>query len=328
MCYVMKKVKHGGGHIMMFLYIKILDDDLLGFLKDLKIKKKDIYFQQDNDPKHTSGHAQDFFNAQSLDVLSWPPNSPDINIIKHVWDYLNCRVCIRRPLHSNKKELWEVLQKKWANIEDELGPDHAKIMQNSLIRNLVNVNEDYKQLLINIAHQTSLLKQMLWQLHNAMEAFTASLVQLPPLNDALHIFPPEVWEIITQYACIDSGRTGHSLSLVSHSMYRSTCRFRYWSLDITQSSQLFYALSLLHNNPDNLGEIQHLFLAVTDFFMCGGLEHEEESDEDKDYAPSDNKSDQDSKGSMDTSKSDGMDVDEYPHPLLEDNLVEQQPCRH
>ncbi|KAF8642965.1 hypothetical protein AX16_009295 [Volvariella volvacea WC 439] len=121
MRYVTKKVKHGGGHVMVwgcitssglgrlvriegnmnrFLYVEILDDDLLGSLKDLKIKKKDIYFQQDNDPKHTSGHAQDFFNAQGLDVLSWPPNSPDMNIIEHVWDYLDRRVRTRRPLQA------------------------------------------------------------------------------------------------------------------------------------------------------------------------------------------------------------------------------------
>ena len=32
---------------------KFLKDDVLGTLKDLGIKKKDVYFQQDNDPKHT-----------------------------------------------------------------------------------------------------------------------------------------------------------------------------------------------------------------------------------------------------------------------------------
>ena len=60
-----RKVKHGGGNVMIWgyitakglgqlchiqgnmdikLYISILDDDVFSTLKDLKINKKDIYF--------------------------------------------------------------------------------------------------------------------------------------------------------------------------------------------------------------------------------------------------------------------------------------------
>jgi hypothetical protein len=36
------------------LYCAILKDELLGFIKYFKKKRKDILFQQDNDPKHMS----------------------------------------------------------------------------------------------------------------------------------------------------------------------------------------------------------------------------------------------------------------------------------
>lgn len=77
------------GNMDAVLYVGILDDEFLGTLRNLKINKKDIYFQKDNDLKHTSGRATDWFWSKKVDKLDWPPNSPDMNIIKNVWDYLD-----------------------------------------------------------------------------------------------------------------------------------------------------------------------------------------------------------------------------------------------
>ena len=95
-------MKHGGGNVMVWgcvtamglgriikidgnmdglLYTKILNDDVLGTLMDLGIKKKDVYLQQDNDPKHTFRVAWEWFKKNKLDVLDWAPSSPDMNII-------------------------------------------------------------------------------------------------------------------------------------------------------------------------------------------------------------------------------------------------------
>src|SRR6266403_153828 len=73
-------------------YVKILDDNLLGTLKDQKLKKTGKYgiiFQQDNDPKHTSHVASNWFEEKRIKKLSWPPSSPDMNIIEHVWHQLD-----------------------------------------------------------------------------------------------------------------------------------------------------------------------------------------------------------------------------------------------
>jgi hypothetical protein len=45
------------GNMDGLLYTGILKDDILGSLKDLGIKKKDVYSPQDNNPKHISGVA-------------------------------------------------------------------------------------------------------------------------------------------------------------------------------------------------------------------------------------------------------------------------------
>lgn len=47
-------------------------------------------FQQDNtlpQSKNGSGVLEEYNN--DLDVLTWPPDSPDYNQIQHLWDVLN-----------------------------------------------------------------------------------------------------------------------------------------------------------------------------------------------------------------------------------------------
>ncbi len=137
--YVQKVIKHGGGNVMVWgcittkglgwivriegimdmkLYVEILNDDLLGTLKDLEINKKDVYFQQDNNPKHTSCLTQDWFKQKKLDKLDWPASSPDMNIIKNLWEYLEWRVCTQSPLPRNSEEMWVALQEEWKSIEE------------------------------------------------------------------------------------------------------------------------------------------------------------------------------------------------------------------
>ena len=42
------------------------------------------WFQQDNDPKHSSRLVQGWLNQKGIDRLEWPPYSPDLNPIEHL----------------------------------------------------------------------------------------------------------------------------------------------------------------------------------------------------------------------------------------------------
>ena len=100
-------------------YVKILNKEYLGTLKDHKLRqtgKNGVIFQQDNDSKHLSKVAEEWFRAKNIKCLPWPPSSPDMNIIKHVWDQLDALVHARNPLPHNKEKLWVALQEEWANF--------------------------------------------------------------------------------------------------------------------------------------------------------------------------------------------------------------------
>ena len=44
-----------------------------------------IKFMQDNAPIHTVKKITKWFKDQGIPLINWPPYSPDLNPIKHVW---------------------------------------------------------------------------------------------------------------------------------------------------------------------------------------------------------------------------------------------------
>ena len=75
-------------------------------------------FQHDNDPKHTSAHVKDFFILNQIAVLVWPSQSPDLNPIEHLWDYVKRKV--REDRISSIQMLKEKLVAIWNEIPSEL----------------------------------------------------------------------------------------------------------------------------------------------------------------------------------------------------------------
>lgn len=58
------------------------------------------------------------FITGTLIRVVWPPQSPDLNPIEQVWDYLKTK--LSRHEKSSKEAMWNNLQKTWAKIPIEI----------------------------------------------------------------------------------------------------------------------------------------------------------------------------------------------------------------
>ncbi|KAL7281335.1 hypothetical protein ACG7TL_004644 [Trametes sanguinea] len=67
------------------MYHHILEEPLLGTLRDRGLDPKTIIFQHDNDLKHKACLVQEWLKSQNILILPWPSSSPDFNIIENIW---------------------------------------------------------------------------------------------------------------------------------------------------------------------------------------------------------------------------------------------------
>ncbi|XDV28874.1 hypothetical protein PO909_032071 [Leuciscus waleckii] len=94
-------------------YRDILDENLLQSALDLRLGRR-FTFQQDNDPKHTAKIMKEWLHNNSVTVLEWPSQSPDLNPIEHLWRDL--KMAVHQRLPSNLTELERICKEEWQRI--------------------------------------------------------------------------------------------------------------------------------------------------------------------------------------------------------------------
>lgn len=131
-----KTVKFGGGSVMVFgmmsaqgtgdlvrlntrvngtIYKNVLKDHVIPILRNSECEKP--IFMQDNAPCHKAKHVMEFLKEQNVDVLDWPPQSPDLNPIENLWYTLGKKVSARNP--TDTEDLWKKLKEEWSKISRE-----------------------------------------------------------------------------------------------------------------------------------------------------------------------------------------------------------------
>ncbi len=92
-------------------YRDILDENLLQSAQDLRLGRR-FTFQQDNDPKHTAKITKEWLHNNSVTVLEWPSQSPDLNPVEHLWRDL--KMAVHQRLPSNLTELERICKEECA----------------------------------------------------------------------------------------------------------------------------------------------------------------------------------------------------------------------
>lgn len=102
-------------------YIEVLDAQVA------QHHREDLIFMQDNAPIHTARKVREWFREQGVRTTDWPPYSPDLNPIEHLWWELKKKVFEDYPeLQTGGKgegdiqALEEACKEAWDNLPQKL----------------------------------------------------------------------------------------------------------------------------------------------------------------------------------------------------------------
>ena len=70
-------------------------------------------FQQDNARPRTARTTMNFFTNSHVNLLPWPPRSPDLSPIEHVWDMMGVRISQLTPPPKTLASLQDAVQAAW-----------------------------------------------------------------------------------------------------------------------------------------------------------------------------------------------------------------------
>ena len=76
-------------------------------------------YQDDGASCHDCDEVIDFCSHKGIQRPYWPPNSPDMNPIEHVWGWIKHKLSNLEVLPKNKTQLKQEIQSIWNTIDQE-----------------------------------------------------------------------------------------------------------------------------------------------------------------------------------------------------------------
>jgi len=126
-CVISKTLKHIVGSIMVYgcmswegvreftviegklnnmHYHNILHDNLSMIVMNSQLEVEEWVFQHGNNPKHIRRSTNKWFIDPTITILSWNPQSPDMNLVKHLLNKVDRRLQLHKDLPTHKDDLW------------------------------------------------------------------------------------------------------------------------------------------------------------------------------------------------------------------------------
>ena len=108
-------------------YVECLQDHLLQFYEMAGCHT----FLQDGAPCHTSRYTMNWINAQNINLIDWPGNSPDLNPIENLWSIMKAK--LSRQAIRNNDHLRHLLKFMWVQ---DVSHDLCKKLARSMPRRI------------------------------------------------------------------------------------------------------------------------------------------------------------------------------------------------
>ena len=122
------------GNINAEKYIGILEDNIWPVIVR-HFPNNNYIFQDDNAPVHWAHVTRQYCATNGLKCMSWPAQSPDLNVIENVWLYIK-RKLQTQVLHiKTSDDLFREIQRIWQSIE----PEYIQCLYRSIPRRIQNV---------------------------------------------------------------------------------------------------------------------------------------------------------------------------------------------
>jgi transposase len=101
-------------------YVKVMEEAMFDFWMEQSEERGYVVVQEDNAPIHTCKLAKEWRESREMETLAWPPFSPDLNPIEHVWYLIKGVVQKMKPRPMTLPSLKDAIRKAWLEYDHNI----------------------------------------------------------------------------------------------------------------------------------------------------------------------------------------------------------------
>jgi transposase len=104
------------GYMNAEYYESVLRNYVIASREWYKMDPTTFVFQHDNASIHTTDNVNDYLSKAGINVMVWPPNSPDINPTERIWARIKQRLFLYPTPPANLQELFDRVENIWTSL--------------------------------------------------------------------------------------------------------------------------------------------------------------------------------------------------------------------